>query len=330
MNFKSKKFFQRSCQILKEFVYDFFHYSLVYAIDSLCWWLCYYYRPWGKTYSFFWRRKHSFIISYLKRNCPASWRCIEEKQYTETQVPVSEFHIWVFWWQGMENAPDLVKICYRQLCQNCGDKVVLLTRENLKKYLSFPDYIYEKVSSKKISLTHFSDIIRVSLLAQYGGLWIDATCWTSSAPPEWIYRQPFYSCKINDDSLWRGWLMGTGFSDHPVFVLIKMIFLEYWEKNDHLIHYLLLDHLLKYLFDNVPQIHKDMLDLRVNNSNRSELYNYLSQIWNPEIYERICADTWCFKLSWKTPFAKKTADGKKTFFGWMDKQAGGIKENEAN
>ena len=38
-----------------------------------------------------------------------------------------------------------------------------------------PDYIIRKQQSGEIDLTHFSDILRMMLLAQHGGIWMDST-----------------------------------------------------------------------------------------------------------------------------------------------------------
>lgn len=45
----------------------------------------------------------------------------------------------------MDNAPDLVKKCYESLKNNLKDKeIILITSENISKYVTFPDYIMEK------------------------------------------------------------------------------------------------------------------------------------------------------------------------------------------
>lgn len=51
-----------------------------------------------------------------------------------------------------------------------------------------------------ISNTQFSDILRINLLARYGGYWIDATCLlTQSTPNGWISNH--YSCIMRMGSL---------------------------------------------------------------------------------------------------------------------------------
>lgn len=47
--------------------------------------------------------------------------------------------------------------------------------KNYKDYVNMPDYIIRKQQSGEIDLTHFSDILRMMLLAQHGGIWMDST-----------------------------------------------------------------------------------------------------------------------------------------------------------
>ena len=90
--------------------------------------------------------------------------------------------IWVFWWQGKNKMPSLVKKCYRSIISNRGKrKVILITQNNIKEYTTIPDYIYKKVNERKISLTHLSDILRFNLLNNFGGLWIDATIFVNDS-----------------------------------------------------------------------------------------------------------------------------------------------------
>ena len=50
-----------------------------------------------------------------------------------------------------------------------------ITEKNYKDYVNMPDYIIRKQQSGEIDLTHFSDILRMMLLARHGGIWMDST-----------------------------------------------------------------------------------------------------------------------------------------------------------
>jgi mannosyltransferase OCH1-like enzyme len=84
--------------------------------------------------------------------------------------------IWVMWWQGVNNAPALVKKCVNILKQKSPDyEVTFLDKDNYHEYVQIPMYITDKFNGGGISIANYSDVIRMALLYQYGGYWIDST-----------------------------------------------------------------------------------------------------------------------------------------------------------
>ncbi|WP_395675757.1 capsular polysaccharide synthesis protein [Enterobacter sp.] len=78
--------------------------------------------------------------------------------------------IWICWFQGLESAPELVKRCIESVQRNTPDaQVVILTDDNIPDYLSLPEHIKTKYQAGLISKAQYSDIVRCSLLYQYGG-----------------------------------------------------------------------------------------------------------------------------------------------------------------
>ena len=71
---------------------------------------------------------------------------------------------------------------------------------NINDYLEIPKYILEKVESKKISFAHFTDIIRLALLNNYGGVWIDATILLTDYLPQEYFEMEYFMFQ-RDDSL---------------------------------------------------------------------------------------------------------------------------------
>lgn len=102
--------------------------------------------------------------------------------------------VWICWMQGIENAPELVQRCYASIKEHVTDReIVLITAENRKKYVELPDYIEEKYAKGIITHTHFSDILRVTLLAKHGGTWIDATVFCSGGViPHYMLDSDFF------------------------------------------------------------------------------------------------------------------------------------------
>ena len=73
-------------------------------------------------------------------------------------------------------------------------ELIILTKENLSQYCSIPDHIYQKLEAGIITLTHFSDIVRVTALAVRGGLWLDATIF-ATGDFSYAFEGPFWSIR---------------------------------------------------------------------------------------------------------------------------------------
>lgn len=154
--------------------------------------------------------------------------------------------VWVCWMQGMELAPALVQRCYRSLLENLPDKeIVLLTEENLSKYVQIPDFIMEKLHKGIITRTHFSDILRVELLIQNGGTWIDATVLCTGNVPIYMLEDEFFifqKVKPGSDGSainMSSWFM-SAWSNQKFLLATRELLYAYWKKNDRMIDYFLL------------------------------------------------------------------------------------------
>src|SRR5699024_296166 len=84
--------------------------------------------------------------------------------------------VWVCWFQGLDDAPEIVKLCIDSIKENFkGYEVIILTEKCIREYVTFPEVIERRLEKGQITLTHLSDLLRVELLVKYGGIWIDST-----------------------------------------------------------------------------------------------------------------------------------------------------------
>ena len=82
--------------------------------------------------------------------------------------------IWMFWMQGEDNAPELVQQCIRTWRVHNPDwNVVVLDEESMNAHVDLPPFLR---SRSDLSTQTISDILRLKLLAEHGGVWVDATC----------------------------------------------------------------------------------------------------------------------------------------------------------
>ena len=58
--------------------------------------------------------------------------------------------------------------------------------------MNFPEWLLEKKDKGIITKTHMSDLLRLKLLGQYGGIWLDSTFYcTDSLEP--YFESPVWS-----------------------------------------------------------------------------------------------------------------------------------------
>ena len=118
--------------------------------------------------------KHKRIVKYLN----LKYGKYISNVYSDSSIKNIErnCNIWIFWWQGEKKMPLIVKKCYESVKSNAKDhKVVLIDKNNLNNYVDFPQFIYDRIETGNMTITHFSDILREKLLYMYGGIWMDAT-----------------------------------------------------------------------------------------------------------------------------------------------------------
>lgn len=92
-------------------------------------------------------------------------------------------NLYILWFQGFENAPDVVKWCVHSWKRyNPTWTIILLDNDNLQEYVDLTKISYDK----DIQLCHLADIVRMVLLRDHGGLWVDATTFCHKPLDDWL------------------------------------------------------------------------------------------------------------------------------------------------
>jgi len=109
--------------------------------------------------------KHNAVINWLSKNFSNFiTEYTNSAKTTQPQSPIPK-KIWICWWDGIDTMPLLVKACYNSVLQYASDyKVTVITKDNFSNYISIPDHVLQKVKNKIMTVTHFSNIIRMSCL----------------------------------------------------------------------------------------------------------------------------------------------------------------------
>ena len=232
--------------------------------------------------------------------------------------------VWICWWQGISEAPELVQRCIARMEKMFGDKadIRIITFDNYRQYIAFSETVAEKFNKGCISMTHLSDILRAQLLCRYGGLWIDATYYIwDDRFIDALCQFPFFTQKqggeLNELDIVSGrWANNfmKGPAGFPLFGFMVEAFELFWSKYDEVLNYFLFDYIIAVCYEQLPEIRMIMGACPVNNRFSQVLADWGNEACDPHKLELLTADTWLFKLTYKKRFSMQTSDGQRTYY----------------
>ena len=139
--------------------------------------------------------------------------------------------IWFLWLQGLNDAPFVVRRCYESwVKQNPDWKVILLDETNLRQYTN--------LQIQPASVQAYSDIIRINLLAEHGGVWVDATCYCNKPLADWLpayMTAGFFAFhKPGPDRMISSWFMAS-LPGNYITIQYQKAANQYWHANPGLV-----------------------------------------------------------------------------------------------
>jgi hypothetical protein len=281
--------------------------------------------------------RHFVIKNYIKKRYKKTINSFKGKKNNIDPSFTDKYPIWFLWWQGEDAMPPIVHVCYQALLKNSnGHKVNLVTKKNFSDFATIPGYILRRTNQKKISLTHFSDILRICLLYEHGGLWIDATVLlTKPLPPLPLicghlgFWTPKDNCIVlNSFSSASNWIVRENkwvtfclfFSKNNLLTeFVRKLFFEYFRREKRIIDYYLFDYLISICYDTIPDIRVMIDSVPLNNSRVHDIQHLLqlNYEYNETLFNEVCADTFLHKLNWKNDLNEYTENGKLTNYGYI-------------
>ena len=210
--------------------------------------------------------------------------------------------VWVCWFQGMDNAPPIVKKCVQSISEQVGNEnLTIITMDNIEDYVTLPKYIVEKWKKGIISNTHLSDILRLELLINYGGLWLDATTFVTGEIPKYIYDNDLFMYRLSDANdkaiRYNTWLIYAT-KNNRVLKMVRDLLYEYWKRENRLKEYFLIHLFITLVLEKYPDDFNTMF--RISDSDSNILYlNYFNEPYCEETYSNIVKTTSIHKLTYK-------------------------------
>jgi hypothetical protein len=119
--------------------------------------------------------------------------------------------VWFHWFQGLANAPYVVRRCHESwIARNPGWRVVGLDESSLQGLASVD---YRSGNLAGLSVQHRADLLRLDLLAHHGGVWADATCFCVQPLDDWLLPNMesgfFAFSRPGPDRLMSNWFLAA-------------------------------------------------------------------------------------------------------------------------
>lgn len=94
--------------------------------------------------------------------------------------------IWTYW-ENSDKLPKAVTLCMKSWGKHNPDyEIILLTKKNFKGYTTIPEEI-QKHPHFNDSPARFSDLVRLYVLAEHGGIWLDASVLVKQPFDNWLF-----------------------------------------------------------------------------------------------------------------------------------------------
>ncbi len=234
--------------------------------------------------------------------------------------------IWQFWDNPTgRKTPEIVKSSLQSVDKFKGKfDHKILNNTTYADYSDLPGYVIDKFKCGKIDYMHFSDLLRLNLLKNHGGIWLDATGYMTDFVPTYILDEDFF-------------VFLTGQLTHYPYSFMQNCFIRakkgsylcdawyrmciaYWKNEteavDYFQHQLMFKTLVshqakaKNLFNQMPQISEDEIQHLVGDN--------LLKKFDADEWERIKKASFFQKTTYKVP---PEADYSGTYFSELKKES---------
>jgi hypothetical protein len=226
--------------------------------------------------------------------------------------------IWVVWLQGWSKAPSLVHSCLSSWqLRNPGWDVRALDLNAIRLLIDLPEF-----TGKQITPASFSDLVRISLLHEFGGVWVDATLLCRRPLDGWLpslCKEGFFAFhRPGPDRELASWFLAADRPGHPVVSAWHDAVCSFWSERSQTQDYFWFHHLFGQLcsvdpsvrdvWSRVPKMSADgphrAQQLRFDNDNPDALAAInaeaapvlkLTYRFDGALLERSCLITWLIR-----------------------------------
>ena len=157
--------------------------------------------------------------------------------------------------------PGVVKNCYNSVDYFLGEdfEIIRIDFNTLADFIVLPNHIIQARNDEKMTIAHFSDIVRNKLLLDYGGLWLDSTVLITgkddimkfiSLDNRLMFSRFVFSNPKEHAVQFESWIMWSKNKGNVVYRIADEVLSAYWKKNKVVGNYFLYHIILTTIFLN--------------------------------------------------------------------------------
>lgn len=259
----------------------------------------------------------------------------EEFSIRKINKKINTNNIWVLWLQGENNMPPIVKRCYDSIKKYSDNyNVILLDLNNMSEYIKLPEFIVKKYENKQITNAMFSDLIRIELLATYGGIWIDSTVLLTNKISDVIKESDvfmFQTSKLEYSIIKSSnWFIYSKEPDNYIIKLIRNAIFTYWKQEKFAINPFVFHLIISSLYENNKEFKEEWDKIPyICNMNPHIMWFSFSENYSEKKWIHLLDSCSIHKLSWKIDNKQYASDSICNFILNSDIESNGSeRENE--
>ncbi len=139
--------------------------------------------------------------------------------------------VWFCWFQGLEQAPEVVRVCYKSWVRHNPDwEIVALDEKNAGEYVDRES----GWADERLPVQKRANLLRLALLERYGGVWADATCFCTVSLDNWIHDclpSGFFAFREDGGKrILANWLLAA-LPENTLIREFRTVHTAYWMEN---------------------------------------------------------------------------------------------------
>lgn len=226
------------------------------------------------------------------------------EKYADTKLEHEKNDVvWFCWMQGIEQAPELVKVCLASLKKHVrGKRFVIITAENYKDYVTFPEHVESLRKKGWLPDSHFTDLIRLELLIKYGGTWIDSTvlCTADGYPDKMMDCDLFlFQYRRTKEDGFEGissWFI-SAYSNNQLLMILRDMLFQYWRDYDCLMDY----YVFHLFFGMIAEWFPEKIEAmpKANSMRAIQMAYYMEQAYDARVMNQFLSMSCFHKLDYR-------------------------------